>query len=474
MKIVSDMYAVNIVDNAHKIRNGNITWQEGRTNLQAARQEIGKSWSAYVSTNIDAEERKLLTEATRLLNAADVSIEKLAEIMSREDEDGLREYIINELYQQVDPITAKVSQLIDLQVRIAHQEYEKSHNLYLTIRNIAVASILAGVLLAFMVSFLIVRSIIQPVQTLQRELDTLAERGGDLTQEIKIKSKDEIGLLADAVNKFISNLRLIMIKINGSAVKVSETALQLSATSQQTSAAASENASSISEISATIENVSSNIEEITSASKTASEYAGYGKAGIDNITAQMMNISQKTEESSKVIHGLNNKAAEIGHIVELITGIADQTNLLALNAAIEAARAGEQGRGFAVVAEEVRKLAEQSSGAAKEIKNLIGTIQVEALQAVSSMDAGNQQVKMGTSVVKEAGDNFDRIIGAVEGLAGQIQEVASATGQMSGGIQSVAASSQEQTASMEEVAASADTLSRLAEDLNDLVKQFKV
>lgn len=331
-----------------------------------------------------------------------------------------------------------------------------------------------GVGLAILLGIFISRSIVKPTLILQKQLDELAEKGGDLTQEIKVNSKDEIGDLARAVNKFIANLRLIMFEVNKNSISVATTAQQLNSSAEQTTASANETAATMSEISTTVEQVSSNIQEISSASIVATEHANEGNNGLNRLTGQIQNISTSSQEASKVINELSTKSSEIGQIVELITTIADQTNLLALNAAIEAARAGEQGRGFAVVAEEVRKLAEQSANAAKQIKDLINSIQSESQNAVNSMVTGAKEVEAGILVVEEVGESFKQIINAVQGLTNQIQDVASATEQMSAGVQNIAASTEEQTAAMEEVSASAESLSTLADGLNELVSKFKV
>lgn len=151
-----------------------------------------------------------------------------------------------------------------------------------------------------------------------------------------------------------------------------------------------------------------------------------GDVSKSHISMQMEAIENTTASSEKVIDELSNSAAKITQIVELITQIADQTNLLALNAAIEAARAGEHGRGFAVVAVEVRKLAEQSANAAKEIHQLIATIQHETGIAVQSMADSIARVQEGSTVVAEVGTTFEKIISAVQNLSDEIQSVAAA------------------------------------------------
>ncbi|OPY59372.1 MAG: putative methyl-accepting chemotaxis protein YoaH [Pelotomaculum sp. PtaU1.Bin035] len=394
--------------------------------------------------------------------------------MQKEDKDRLTAYTINELYQNIDPITSKISELIDLQLDIAKSEYDKAENVYNTTWRIAIASIILGILLALILAYLIVRSIAEPVNLLQKELNALAEKGGDLTQEINIKSKDEVGLLAGTVNKFLANLRTIMVEVNNNSKCVAETAQQLNLASQQTAAGANETAATMGEISTTVEQVASNAQTISQVSQSVAGHADEGDKGIARVTEQMKNIVNSTKEVTGNIDELNKKIKEINQIVELITNIADQTNLLALNAAIEAARAGEQGLGFAVVAEEVRKLAEQSAIATKDINSLIEAIQYESGTAVKSIAESGKNVEEGTRIVQEVSANFKEIIGAVQGLTEQIQDVATATEQMSSGVQNVAASTEEQTAAMEEVSASAESLSKLSDELNTLVGKFKV
>jgi len=289
-----------------------------------------------------------------------------------------------------------------------------------------------------------------------------------------VDSKDETGDLAKAVNRFLSNLRAIMLEVKRASMQVAGASQQLTASAQQTAAGASETASTMGQIAATVEQVSSNAQSVAQASETAARYAGEGERGIAKLTEQMRSIAGSAEQVSDTIVALSKKSQEINQIVGLITSIADQTNLLALNAAIEAARAGEQGLGFAVVAEEVRKLAEESANATKEISSLVNAIQVESKRAVECMAEGGRDVEAGTLVIQEVGEGFNKIISAVQSLTTEIQGVAAATEEMSAGVENVAASTEEQTASMEEVSASAASLSELSGALDAIVGRFKV
>lgn len=320
--------------------------------------------------------------------------------------------------------------------------------------------------------YFVLSSILRPVGELREAAETVAS--GDLTAEVRVRADDEIGALAASFRTMAHQLRGVVQQVIGKAGAISEYTQTLSATSQQTAASANETAATVNEIATSVDRVASNVEQISAASQRASTKADEGRKSIVKVNGQMKQIAESTRGISQVIDGLSRKSGEIDQIVTLIANIADQTNLLALNAAIEAARAGEHGRGFAVVAEEVRKLAEQSASAAKEINALITAIQDESAKAVNSVIEGGKQVEVGTGVVQEVGGFFNEIADAVNGLTVQIQEAVAATGQMSAGVKNVASFTEEQTAALQEVSASIESLTGLCEEMGALVKKFKV
>lgn len=357
----------------------------------------------------------------------------------------------------VKEIQESTDKLVALKISMAEQKFDENTAKANAAARTMLIVLCIGVALAIGLGIFITRIISMPVTDLARAASIASS--GDLTVDITVNSKDEVGKLAEAFKIMISHMRELVQQIVEKSNLVNASSQQLNASAQQTAAGANETAATMGEITATVEQITSNTQEISRASETTAEHANEGNRGIVRVTEQMQNIENSSQGVSKSIDELSKKSQEINQIVELITSIADQTNLLALNAAIEAARAGEQGRGFAVVAEKVRKLAEQSANATKEISNLVNAIQLESQRAVESMAEGGKEVEAGTRVVQEVGGSFKEIINAVQGLTSQIQEVASATEQMSAGVQNVAASTEEQTAAMEEVAASAESLS---------------
>ena len=325
--------------------------------------------------------------------------------------------------------------------------------------------------IAAVLAWSLARTISRPISNLALVAAQVAE--GDLTTDINVSSKDEVGALAHAFGQMIDQMRNIVRDIMDRANMVASSSQQLNASSEETAANANEAAATMSQMSSTVQQVDASIQEVAAQSGKANEAAARGSQGMDRIIGQMQTIANSTSAVSVSVDDLNKKSYEINQIVSLITDIADQTNLLALNAAIEAARAGDQGRGFAVVAEEVRKLAEESADAAQEINILINAIQLESKKAVGIMADSAKEVETGTEVINEVKEDFAEIIDSVEDVTSQIREVVSATEQMAKGMQNIAASTEEQTAAMEEVSASAEALGRLSEELNGLVGRFK-
>ncbi len=259
--------------------------------------------------------------------------------------------------------------------------------------------------------------------------------------------------------------------------------------------AVEETSAVVEQMSASIQQVAATANEVAAHSFKAAEQAQTGDKAVTKAVSQMEHIEQTVNHSAQVVVKLGERSKEIGQIVDTISGIAGQTNLLALNAAIEAARAGEQGRGFAVVAEEVRKLAEQSQEAAKQIAGLIGEIQGDTDKAVVAMKEGTQEVAIGTQVVSAAGQAFQEIVGLVTQVSEQIREISAAIQQMAGGsqhivasvksidelsktaageAQNVSAATEEQSASMEEIASSSQSLAKMAQELQTAVAKFRV
>ena len=365
-----------------------------------------------------------------------------------------------------------------------------------------------------MVAWYISRKISTPILELSSIVREIAT--GDLRKTLHVDAKDEIGELGKAVNVMTRDLRSLIKDLAISAEQLAASSEELTASAEQSAQASNQVAGSIVEVAEgadiqlqaankakmIMESLSSGIKEIADNTITivqttekASAAAQQGGNAIMDAKNQMTCIENSVKNSSRVVASLGERSKEIGQIVNAISGIAGQTNLLALNAAIEAARAGEQGRGFAVVADEVRKLAEQSQEAAKQISTLITAIQVDTASAVTAMSDETQQVKYGTEVVDKAGQTFDEIVNLVQHMSTQIRDVSGEIKQMTASNQSmvllvneidniskntadqtqnVSSATEEQSASTQEIASSSHALSKMAGQIQSAISKFKV
>ncbi|MDF2557539.1 MAG: mcpA 1 [Bacillales bacterium] len=379
----------------------------------------------------------------------------------------------------------------------------------LLVTNIIVA------IMSQIIGFVLTRKLVNPIKQITNTANELAT--GDLSQEdIQIRTSDEIGTVANSFNIMKSNIRQLVKQIVETTDQVAASSEEFSASAEHSATATRKVAETVSEVStgaekqaiaventvsiveqmsASIQQISTNANEVSGVADKTAETAAQGQNTINAAVEQMELIEKTVSDSALVVTNLGEQSKEIGQIVDTISGIAGQTNLLALNAAIEAARAGEQGRGFAVVADEVRKLAEQSQEATKQIAQLISEIQSETDKAVVAMSKGAHEVKAGSEVVNNAGLAFNEIVSLVDEVSVQVREISAAIEQMAIGSQqieksihdidsiskdtatltlTVTAATEEQSATMEEVAASSLALARMAEDLQKAVSKFKI
>ncbi len=361
---------------------------------------------------------------------------------------------------------------------------------------------------------LINKTLISPIRkfmVLSKQLDE-----NDFSHDLKIKTNDELELLAKVVNEMLHRLRVILQENLSSAEILALAASEMSTMAQHANQATQEITSTMEnmtqateeqyenvqlsvmatqQMAETAQQVATEAQKSASFSSQAAERARIGEDIIQEVHTKIIQLKETVDESAVVVKRLGSRSLEIGKIVDVMRGISRQTNLLALNAAIEAARAGEHGRGFSVVADEVRALAEQSTNSAIQIVSMINEIQKETIAAVDAMEVGTKMVEEGTNLTISAKESFSAITQSVTQTVNTIHEIAAAaqqqaassqemTGTMQSvagiskqnvkGTQQIAATTDQQRITMENLAVSAAQLVEMADNLTALVGRFKL
>lgn len=341
------------------------------------------------------------------------------------------------------------------------------------IKNMSIAVTAIAVIIMVLIATAIATIISKPIVSLSRAAESIAT--GDLTQKFEQpRSQDEIGVLIIAFSKMVDNLKEMIYNIQNSSDQLASHSEELAASSEEISATVEEVASTANEMAATTAQGTENAEHATRESEVVQLVAGQGNQAVEEIISKIGAIASTTNNVSEAIQKLGQLSSQIGEIINTITGIAEQTNLLALNAAIEAARVGEHGRGFAVVAEEVRKLAEQSAGAARKITGLIKDIQNGVNNAVAAMDQGVHEVNEGVALSQNAGASLEQIIKAVEKNTRVINEVAEAARQANNSTQQLSTANEQIVSSIQQVSSATQELANIAGELKQTVDRFKI
>jgi len=376
--------------------------------------------------------------------------------------------------------------LLALQSKLSESAYRSTGSTFKMTLIISTIVFLAAVILPLGVSLVMKTIILSPIRKTVEIIEAVAE--GDLTKRVDVDSRDEIGDMARHFNSFVERLHDTITRVAQGSTEVSDAANILNGATERMAAGVEEAAMQVNSVATASEEMSKTSSEIAQncivavkSSDGATESVSKGESIIQQTITVMNAISSRVRESAEIIRSLGGRSDQIGQIVGLINDVADQTNLLALNAAIEAARAGEHGRGFAVVADEVRKLAERTSHATKEISDTIRAMQVETKRAVSSMEEGVAEVGNGTSEAAKSGEALKEILAQINKVAAEINQIAVASEQETATTNEIASSIQQISHVMHESAediqqnnTASSRLADLSKELERMVGQFKL
>uniref|UniRef100_E1T9T1 Methyl-accepting chemotaxis sensory transducer n=1 Tax=Burkholderia sp. (strain CCGE1003) TaxID=640512 RepID=E1T9T1_BURSG len=457
----------------------------GNAELFAARERLALDRAAFMMGT--PESAPTLERARTMRATSDKWWQKYMDLPRGPEEDRLaREVIVKReaLHQQADAFAAVVAageqgKLVDgaKRMQVAYNElagaddalrkfqfdaakagYDDVQASFHQFRMVSIGALVAGALAALLSYMALSRAIARPLSEALVHFDAIA--AGDLRRQVAVTSRDEMGQILEGIAKMQRSLIETVRAVRGGSESIATATreiaagnIDLSSRTEEQASALQQTASSMEELTGTVKQNADNARQASALAANASEIANKGSAVVGQVVGTMGEINQSS--------------AKIADIISIIEGIAFQTNILALNAAVEAARAGEDGRGFAVVAGEVRSLAQRSSAAAKEIKELIDT----------SVD----RVQSGSALVDEAGRTMGEIISAVQRVTDIMGEIAAASEEQSGGIDQVARAvtqmdevTQQNAALVEEAAAAASSLEDQADKLRQAVAVFQL
>ncbi len=347
--------------------------------------------------------------------------------------------------------------------------------------------ILIGVAAIAMLGFMLLKNIKRSLTRIQSMVGRV-ESDLDFTVRVQVDSYDEIGQTTAALNRLLDKLQGNMISIASGAEAVARAAKAMTSTSTRVSDASTQQSESASDMAATVQEITVSINHVGDRAQEASRIsiesgrlASTGEQVIGETVGDIQNISASVDGAARLIRGLEQQSEQIANIVQVIKDVADQTNLLALNAAIEAARAGEQGRGFAVVADEVRKLAERTAKSTEDISSTISTMRDRVGDAVSGMEgvvekvaSGVERAREANAAIKQIGAGSRAAVDMVEEITVAIREQGAATNNIAAQVERIAVMSEENSAAAGSSAQAARDLDRLAADMQDIVRGYRL
>lgn len=489
LKTIADEYAVKVIDAVNKANAGRYAASDAKQDVMAAQAAIAQNWQAYLQSTLTSEEERLANEAKSLLRDADAAIERLTSALdqiSGSAEEKLDEFD-GAMYDTIDPISNKITELVQLQLRVAGDEAANAQRVYshatqlLLIMTVVVAGLLSTI------GLLIYRSILHPLNGFKAVMEQV-ENNNDLVVRADESRADELGAIAVAFNKMLDRFQELVSGLTDTSIQVSSASEEMSAVLEKSVEGVQKQHQGTEQAATAMEEMTATVKDVAQSTASAAEYAATAKenagVGVNAVSASIEAIEDMAQEiarAGEAIESLRQDSVNIGTVLDVIRGVAEQTNLLALNAAIEAARAGEQGRGFAVVADEVRTLAQRTQDSTLEIESLVERLQDSAISASQAMESSSTKVGSTVELANQAGKSLDRVTQEADRINDINVQVASASEEQATVVQDISRAvisirdiATETASGADQMIAAGGELAELASEMNELARVFRI
>lgn len=440
LKIIADDYAVLVIDAVNKANAGMILAESAANDIRSAQKRIEETWNRYLQTSLTEDESRLVMDAAQLFSLADSDIESVLRRLDSLSGDvkGQLDTYDGPLYNSIDPISEKITELADLQLSVAEEKYLLSKEAFVRVKQTTIVILIVALSISLVAVLNLYRWLIRQVGSEPSLVVNVTSQIAAGNLSVSMPEKIPSGSIMEAIKKLQYKMNPVVSDLQLNSQHLLSLSNELSSIEQSANTKVKKQqdetlmvATAMSEMSATVAEVANNAIGAADSSKKAEFAVNEGANVIEDVISSIESLVTRLEQVTYAVNSVESGSEQIGGIVNVIRGISEQTNLLALNASIEAARAGDAGRGFAVVADEVRNLSIRTRESTEQINSMIKTLQDNVLKSVDTVDLSLKQASSAVQLSNNAREKFEHIKQSVTDIMDMNTQIASAAEQQS-------------------------------------------